>query len=236
MNRPVLITMGVAAVALSVLLQAAPNAPVADAAQQGDREAVRTLLKQAADVNGAQGDGMTALHWAAMKNDAELAKMLLYAGANARAMTRIGNYTPLLLAAKNGQAAVMTPLLAAGADVNATTSNGTTALMLAAGLGWRNGSPLAPSYDQGTDAEAVETLELLLSLGLDLEATNQTGDTALHAAVAGRGSEAIVRFLLERGADPLAANGRQQTPLSIAEARGSNAIKALVRAAAGEGE
>ena len=66
------------------------------------RKRVRALLKQAADVNGAQGDGMTALHWAAMKNDADLAQLLLYAGANVRATTRIGAYTPLVLAAKKG--------------------------------------------------------------------------------------------------------------------------------------
>ncbi len=96
---------------------------------------MKTLLKQAADVNAAQGDGMTALHWAAMKNDAELAQTLLYAGANVRATTRIGNYTPLLLAAKNGNAAVMEPLIANGADVNAATANGTTPLMFAAASG-----------------------------------------------------------------------------------------------------
>src|SRR5437667_8506341 len=113
------------ATALSALLYAAPAAPVADAAMQGNKDAVRLLLKQAADVNAAQGDGMTALHWAAMKDDADLAQTLLFAGANVRATTRIGSYTPLLLAAKNGSAAVMTPLLKAGADVNAPTANGT---------------------------------------------------------------------------------------------------------------
>ena len=140
--------------------------------------------------------------------------------------------TPLMRAAKSGDIELVRVLLAAGADPKLTLPNGTTALMLAAGLGWRNGSPLAPSYDQGSDAEAVETLELLLSVGLDLQAANQAGDTALHAAIAGRGSEAIVRFLLEQGAAPTVPNGRQQTPLSIAEARGSDAVKALVRAAA----
>jgi uncharacterized protein len=139
--------------------------------------------------------------------------------------------TPLLRAAKSGDIEMLRVLLAAGADPKLTLPNGTTALMLAAGLGWRNGSPLAPSYDQGSDEEAVATLDLLLSLGLDLKAANEAGDTALHAAISGRGSEAIVRFLLERGADPLVPNGRQQTPLSIAEARGSDAVKALVRAA-----
>jgi ankyrin repeat protein len=143
--------------------------------------------------------------------------------------------TPLMRAAKSGDIGLVRMLLDAGADPMLALPNGTTALMLAAGLGWRNGSPLAPSYDQGSDAEAVETLELLLSLGLDLHAKNEAGDTALHAAVGGRGSETIVRFLLERGADPSAVNARQQTPLSLAEARGSEAVKSLVRAAAGVG-
>src|SRR5258708_40184241 len=118
--------MAAGALALSVWLHAAPSSPIADAAQQGDRNAVKTLLKQAADVNGAQGDGMTALHWAAMKNDADLTQTLLYAGANVRAKTRIGDYTPLVLAARAGNAAVIPPLIGAGADVNAKTSNGTT--------------------------------------------------------------------------------------------------------------
>ena len=55
----------------------AAESPVADAAARGDREAVKSLLKQAADVNAAQGDGMTALHWAAMNGDVELAQMLI---------------------------------------------------------------------------------------------------------------------------------------------------------------
>src|SRR5437868_14184783 len=89
------------ALALTSLLHAAASAPVADAAMDGNRDAVKTLLKQAADVNAAQGDGMTALHWAAMKNDVDLVQTLLFAGANAKATTRIGAYTPMLLAAKS---------------------------------------------------------------------------------------------------------------------------------------
>src|SRR3954471_6864635 len=103
------------ALALTAVLNAAASAPVADAAMQGNKDAVRLLLKQAADVNAAQGDGMTALHWAAVKGDAELPEPLLPAGANVRATARIGPYTPLILAAKNGRAAVMGPLLKSGA-------------------------------------------------------------------------------------------------------------------------
>src|SRR5689334_10845950 len=80
---------------------------VVEAAMSGNRDAVKSLLKDGADVNTAQADGMTALHWAAQKGDVELAKVLLYASANVRATTRIGGYTPLLIASRNGDAAMI---------------------------------------------------------------------------------------------------------------------------------
>ena len=122
------------AVVLSVGLGAAES-PVADAAARGDREAVKSLLKQAADVNAAQGDGMTALHWAAMNGDVELAQMLIFAGANVRATTRLGTYTPLYLASQQGHGKVIQALVKAGGDVKAGTPNGTTPLMVAAASG-----------------------------------------------------------------------------------------------------
>src|SRR5262245_17039928 len=98
MRRALMVTGAVTALCLSALLQAAAPASLVDAAMQGNKDAVRNLLKQGADVNTAQGDGMTALHWAAQKGDIELAKTLMYAGANVKAATRIGGYTPLLVA------------------------------------------------------------------------------------------------------------------------------------------
>ena len=141
-----------AGVFASALLVAQAQAPVADAAMHGDRAAVKALLQQGGDVNAAQGDGMTALHWAAMKNDGELAQMLVYAGANVKATTRLGSNTPLVLAARNGNAPVVQVLLKAGADAKAATSTGTTPLMLAAASG-------------STEAETA-----LLAAGSDLEA------------------------------------------------------------------
>ena len=112
------------------------DAPVADAAMRRDAAKVKLLLKQGADVNAAQGDGMTALHWTASHGDADQARMLIYAGARVDAMTRNGNYTPLLLAAKNGNAAVAKALLEAGASANAkTTSGGASPLHFAAAQG-----------------------------------------------------------------------------------------------------
>src|SRR3954447_8584560 len=125
------------ALSLTTLTHAAPAGAGAfvEAAMNGNREAVKALLKEGADVNTTQADGMTALHWAAQKGDVELAKVLLYASANLKATTRIGAYTPLLIASRNGDAAMIDALIAAGSDANNATTNGTTALMLASAAG-----------------------------------------------------------------------------------------------------
>jgi ankyrin repeat protein len=86
-------------------------APVADAARRGDVDAVRALLKQGAKADVAQGDGMTALHWAAERGDLAMTELLLGAGASPKAGTRIGHYEPLHLARRAGHAAVVKALL-----------------------------------------------------------------------------------------------------------------------------
>ena len=176
---------------LAVLLSGAlsPDSPVADAAMTGDVASVRALLSDGADVNAPQGDGMTALHWAARSANADLAGLLLEAGADVGAVTRIGAYTPLLLASEVGSAHVVRLLLAGGAEQTATTDDvgGATPLHLAAGAG---------------DAEAVR---LLLEHGGDADAREaRWGQTPLMYAAA-RGREAAVRALLEGGADPALA-------------------------------
>ena len=147
----------IAALSMSTLLSAAPSdARVAEAAMRGDADAVRKLLKEGVDVNSAQGDGMTALHWAAMKDQVELAEMLLYGGANVKATTRMGGYTPLTLAAKNGNAAMVAALLKGGADPNTTTSTGVTPLMLAAQSG--RADAVKVLIDGGAKVNAKETV------------------------------------------------------------------------------
>src|SRR5579862_2613452 len=72
-----------------VTLMPASDAKLSDAAMQGDKATVASLLKQGIDVNSAQGDGSTALHWAAYHGDLEMTRALLKAGASVKAATRI---------------------------------------------------------------------------------------------------------------------------------------------------
>jgi len=164
-------------------LGTSPSA-VADAVQAGEREKARALLKAGADVNAAQGDGMTALHWSALSNDVETAEMLLYAGANVKAMTRLGAYTPLILASRSGHAAMVETLLRAGADPNQSTGTGATPLMLAAASG------------------SAEAVRVLLARGAAVDAKeSKRGETALMFAAASNRAE-VVELLLANGADP----------------------------------
>jgi ankyrin repeat protein len=171
-----------------------------DAAMRGDVTAVKSLLKENVDVNAAQGDGNTALHWAVYRDDLETARLLIRAGAKIDSRTRVGDITPLLLAAKNGSGPMIGLLLKAGADTNAPNANGTTPLMLAAASG-------------KTDA-----LKVLLDNGATVNTRDAAnGQTAvMFAAALGRG--AAIKMLAEYGADlnatskaslvkPLAARG-----------------------------
>src|SRR6185369_15390012 len=101
-----------AAVLLSAAtLRAAGPASIADAAMRGNRADVLSMIKQGADVNAPQGDGVTALHWAARHGDAEMIAALVASGANARAATSFGAFTPLHLAAERGAAPIVKALL-----------------------------------------------------------------------------------------------------------------------------
>ena len=162
-------------------------------------DVVRTLLEKKADPN------------------AKLKAVIMQRQHTGGDSTLAAGATPLMRAAKSGDIAMVRLLLDAGADPKATLANGNNVLMLAAGLGWRDGSPAAPSYDQGPPEEAVATIELLLARGLDINATNTNGDTALHAAVTGRASHEIVKVLVERGARLDVQNKRNLTPLAIAQ-------------------
>jgi ankyrin repeat protein len=171
-----------AAVLLSLSLTAA-GAEIADAVQNRDNDALRSLLKQKTGINTPQPDGTTALHWAAHWNDLEAVNMLLRAGADPKIANRYGA-TPLSEAASAGNAPMIEALLKAGADPKAlTTQDGETVLMTAARAG---------------NADAVK---ILLEHGADVNAReNYKGQTALMWAAAER-HPAVVKLLLEHGAD-----------------------------------
>jgi ankyrin repeat protein len=161
-----------------------PDTRLADAAMNGDRAAVLAMLKPGVDVNVAQGDGSTALHWSAYRGDLEMTQALLKAGANIKAVTRIGSMSPLFMAAKGGNAAVIEALLKAGGNALEANANGTTVLMTAASTG---------------NPDAVK---VLLDRGADINARDLTnGQTALMFAAAVNRA-AVIKTLIARGADP----------------------------------
>jgi ankyrin repeat protein len=161
---------------------ASNGAALIDAVKRDDRRAVRALLLQHADVNAAEADGTTALHWASRSDDVELVRLLVRAGARAAAANRYG-VTPLSLAAQNGNANVISLLIKAGADPNATGPDGQTTLMLAS----RSGH--------------VDAVKTLLAHGVDVNAAEAWyGQTALIWAAA-EGHLAVVRALAENGAN-----------------------------------
>ena len=164
----------------------AQDAGLMGAARQGDAEAVQTLLAGGADPSQAQGDGMTALHTAALEGHGDVVDVLLAAGAEVGATTRIGAYTPLHLASQAGHGAVVRSLLERGADANlSTTNSGATPLHLAARV------------VAGEDAVAA-----LLEHGADVNAREgSAGQTPLMFAASYSRTPAI-QVLLKHGADP----------------------------------
>ena len=159
-------------------------APVADAAMQGDLATVRTLLTKGVDVNAPQGDGMTALHWAAQRGDSVMSGMLLRARASVRAATRIGAYQPLHVASSAGSTAIVRQLIAAKADVRAVTSEGVTALHLAAASG------------------VPGTVSALIKAGADVNALEPGWNQSPLMLAAARGRTEAVRSLMKAGANP----------------------------------
>ena len=173
----------VVALLLAVATPAATASDLADAARRGDAESVRRLVAAKADVNEPQGDGTTALHWAAYNDDVESADVLIRAGAKVQATTRNGAVTPLLLAATNGSAGVVKLLLAAGADPNARSADGATPLMTAAASG------------------SVDAVRFLLDRGADVNAADTArGQTALMFAAAADRAPVVAELLARGGA------------------------------------
>src|SRR5262249_20764096 len=108
---------GVIVLGLAACLGATDRPPVVDAARNGDSAALRALLQKRVDVNAAEADGSTALHWASYRDDLESAGILIRAGAKVNAANDLG-VTPLWTACQNGSVTMVRQLLAAGANPN----------------------------------------------------------------------------------------------------------------------
>jgi ankyrin repeat protein len=190
---------------------AADKAPLADAVEAKNKGLARTLLDGGADVNAAQVDGMTALHWAVYHDDAETAAQLVRKGANVNAANRYG-VPPLSLASTNGNAELVKLLLEAGANANASLQGGETVLMTASRAG------------------SVEAVKALLAHGANPNARERLDQTALMWAAA-EGHAPIVRALIDAKADVNATLHSGFTPFFFAVREGHiDVVKTLLAA------
>ena len=174
------------ALALCLAVPSVPAAgsdlPLVDAVIRGDLEQVRSLLGENVDVNAAEPDGTTALHWAVRQDDLATARLLIDAGASAEATTRYG-LAPVWFAAMNGSRDMIALLLDAGVDANWANAAGESLLLTAA----RTGRP--------------DAVALLLERGAEVDRREGVrGQTALMWAVIEDHPD-VVRLLLAHGAD-----------------------------------
>ena len=217
------------------------NSALVIASFSGNRYVAEVLLDKGADVN-ADGAGYAALHAAVLRGDVELVKALLRHGANANARLKHGSpvpresnhwflsgylagATPFLLAAKYNESEIMRVLVAKGADPGQAMDDGTTPLMMAAGMTWVDTNPASDRRDRVTPVEVhnalmanqaatLEDVKLAVEFGNDVNAANRDGDTALHAAAA-HGFGSVVQFLVDKGGKMDAKNKRGKTPKDL---------------------
>jgi ankyrin repeat protein len=196
------------------LSAAAADAPLADAMENMDRDAVHALLQRHADVNAPQADGMTALHWAAYQDDVESVELLVRNGAKVKAANRYG-ITPLTLAITNGDSAMVEILLEAGADPETTLPGGETALMTAARVG------------------TLASVKALLARGAKVDSKDAKHQQTALMWAAAEGHAPVVEMLIELGADFKARLASGMTPLLFAVREGhSDVVRALLKAGA----
>jgi len=229
----------------SALVLAIDSAPVvgdrvtrAALAGHASQEAMaRFLIERNADVN-QHGAGRTALHSAVQRKMPDLVQLLLAKGANpnARLERRLPavsrevaqqngldgsmvGATPFWLAAGFGDAPMMRALLAAGADPTITSTDRTTALMVAAGTDFVDGEDKygVRTFEQDITplvGRAAEAVRICLDRGVDVNLANDKGQTALFGAVY-LGSPLIVQMLVDHGANIDVRNSKGQTPWSV---------------------
>ena len=196
------------------------------ATASGNRDIAGLLLDKGADPNLADEGGFTALHYAASdKNGADLVRALFTHGAHPNPRTtkdsreyvyagvNLTGATPLFLAASLGNVETARALVRAGADPFMTTDKGTAPVHVAS---W-GGSPYFRDWTEDEKKNLFEMTKLLVELGADVNSAGEHGWTALHGA-AYKGVDAVVQFVVDRGARMDVFDEYGQTPLSIANA------------------
>jgi uncharacterized protein len=212
MNRHrIFVASAALVVSISAYMSAAGPSEIADAMMRGDKAALKTLLLRKADVNAAQVDGATALHWAVYRDDLEAVDLLLGAGVKIDVPNREG-VTPLAMACLYGNVSMINKLVKAGADIKQRGPNGQTMLMLAA----RNGQP--------------EVIYILTAAGADVNVKEPLrGTTALMWAVEQK-HPAAVKALIDAGADVGARTGPAGLPRNYMAGRvNAAAVQTAVR-------
>lgn len=192
------------------------DALLVEAAECGNMHTVERLLRDGADISYRDLRGRTALLAATHANRIESARLLVAAGADANAKDLIDD-SPYLYAGACGHLKILEMLLPHGADLRSTNRYGGTALI--------------PAAERGH----VETVRRLIEAGVDVDHVNRLGWTALlEAVILGDGGErhqAIVRLLLDGGANPGLADSEGVTPFEHARRLGHHAIKAMLQTA-----
>jgi ankyrin repeat protein len=204
------LTLSILLVSVVALSAAGADARLIKAVRSKDAATVRALIKQRVDVNAPQGDGATALHWAAHVDDLTIADVLIRAGARA-AVANDNGFTPLHLACTNRSGAMVERLLAAGADANAASLNGETVLMTCA----RSGGARAVKAllvkgarvnvkEKAHDQTALMWTALLIEAGAEINAPSRAyAQTVVGEQTQRFGREELNYTVLRGGSTPL---------------------------------
>lgn len=228
-----------------------PDLEARQAAQFGDVNKLLSLLDSCSvSPNSVDQDDCSLLHWAAINNRIEAAKLLLQRGANVNAVGGVLASTPLHWAARHGHARMVAVLVRNGADWTIRDVEGFTALHVAVQFGCipvaayliaMGQSPdeldttrMTPSIWAAYKACSKDSLRMLAKLGADLEKTDSTyRNSPLHWAVA-QGNHMAVSTLIKLNVNLSQLNKENETPLDIARRRGDLLSVRLIEMAARE--
>jgi len=169
--------------ALTLAIKTLAAAPLLEEARLGNTQAALDALQSSNDVNAAESNGTTVLHWAAHNGDVELVRALVTAGADVNVLNRYGA-SPLSEAVTLGSVDIVRILLEAGADAESPNGDGMTALMIAA------------------RSNHVELAKLLLQHGADVNAIEQWRQQNAVIWAAAQGQPEMLRVLIDAGGDP----------------------------------